>query len=152
MTILKAIVEEMEWICRDTAYNLEFIPTEKFDWKPAPTANSALDVANHVVDGIYQILGFLHGSSTGPKQLFAKNRAEAIRAILEVSAAYKKAVKDLKDKDLENKITLPWGERTILQVIQMPVTDMIHHHGQITYIQTLLGDTEMHFVTDDWKG
>ena len=38
-----------------------------------------------------------------------------------------------------------------MTAIELPVTDMTHHHGQITFIEILLGDTESHFVLEDWK-
>jgi hypothetical protein len=36
---------------------------------------------------------------------------------------------------------LLWATRAVL----IPVLDLLHRHGQICYLQTLLGDTEMHW-------
>ena len=43
-------------------------------------------------------------------------------------------------------LKLPFGEFPLSQAVSMPVVDLIHHHGQIAYIQTLLGDTEDHLL------
>jgi len=36
----------------------------------------------------------------------------------------------------------------LARAASLPVIDMIHHHGQIAYIQTLLGDEEFHFFEE----
>ncbi|HTE20118.1 MAG TPA: hypothetical protein VK689_17270, partial [Armatimonadota bacterium] len=40
--------QQMLWASKNAAYNLSFIPEDKLNWKPAPTANSALEIVNHV--------------------------------------------------------------------------------------------------------
>ena len=42
-------------------------------------------------------------------------------------------------------IELPFGTFPLAQCCGFPPFDVMHHHGQIAYIQTLLGDGEDHF-------
>ena len=37
------------------------------------------------------------------------------------------------------------GSFPFARAVSFPVIDAIHHHGQIAYIQSLLGDAETHF-------
>ena len=46
---------------------------------------------------------------------------------------------------LGDTIELPFGTFSLGQCSGFPPFDLMHHHGQIAYIQTLLGDQEDHF-------
>jgi hypothetical protein len=47
-------------------------------------------------------------------------------------------------------VRLPWGEVPFAELAVMRVLDVIHHHGQIAYLQALLGDKEVDFFEDGW--
>lgn len=49
MEDIKAVARLARWGAEDTAYQLDFIPDEKLDWKPIETFKSALDIVAEVV-------------------------------------------------------------------------------------------------------
>lgn len=52
--------------------------------------------------------------------------------------------------EAENRILhTSYGEFSVAQFAKVDLLVLIHH-GQIAYIQTLCGDTESHFVADDF--
>jgi uncharacterized damage-inducible protein DinB len=146
MNPMDGMAQQMTWAGSNTAYNLGFIPQDKLNWKPAPTANSALEIINHALLAIKGMTPVLGGGQFAPPQsapvTTLKDAQEQIRGAAEQYAA---ALRRLTPQDLERKIDLPFGSFTLAQAAGMPVVDLIHHHGQIAYIQTLLGDTESHF-------
>ena len=150
MNKIEDLVSRITWAGRNMAYNLEFTPKEKLAWQPAKTANSTLDVVNHAVSSVYFTLDLLTGQPSDRPT--AHNKKEAQALILDSVKAYETAIKKLTTADLEKKLKLSWGDEwTALRAIELPATDMLHHHGQVTYIQTILGDKESHFVPDDWQ-
>ncbi len=142
-TALQRMTEQASWAIKNTAYNLDFIPDEKFDWKPAETAKSALEVINHMLGSVQWTKGAI---------LNKKLEAEPVKTKAEAKAALKEAEKDfetfltgLTEDDLAKIVTMPWGEMPADFMVNLGVVDMIHHRGHICYIQTLLGDTDDHF-------
>jgi len=133
----------MDWARRNIAYNLEFVPEDKIDWKPAPTANSVLEIVNHSASVIARITVRIAGSGEA-NVVPATTRAEAKAAIAKSAGDFIAALHELTPDDLNRKVRMPWGEMPIAGAAMVAVVDTINHHGQITYIQTLLGDTESH--------
>lgn len=144
---LETIARQTEWAGKNTAHNLGFLPEDKLGWKPAPTAKSALEIVNHV--GGFT-LGMVHvareGAWTDPDFQPATNLKEAQELIERAATEYAAALREVNPSRLGESITLPFGTYPAYQVFSMPQVDLIHHHGQIAYLQTLLGDEEMHFT------
>ena len=46
---LEGLAGQIVFFSRNLAHNLDFIPDDKLDWKPAPTANSAMEVVRHLL-------------------------------------------------------------------------------------------------------
>ena len=58
-------------------------------------------------------------------------------------------LRSLTEEQLNSTVKFPTREMPMQFAMRMPVTEILHHHGQITYIQLLLGDTENHFFQPD---
>ncbi len=132
------------------AFNYDFIPEDKLDWKPAPTANSALEIAAHLVQAFNHLGAQTVASVTGanyPQTEAAAptTREEAKQQILSAAQNFTDVLKTVKPEDLSKKVDVGFGVFPLSFLIGMPMVDVIHHHGQIAYIQSLLGDTESHF-------
>jgi hypothetical protein len=129
------------------AYNLDFIPEDKLDWKPSPDANSALEVAAHVVhalNGMRPLLkggGFNMDHGAGPTDL-----ASAKAAVIEAASAFAEDLRNIDPAILGNSVETPVGAMPLGQVLTWGPFDLMHHHGQLAYIQTILGDKESHFA------
>jgi uncharacterized damage-inducible protein DinB len=146
MERFETLAEAVDWAGRNTAYNLEFIPDDRLDWKPAPTAMSALEIVNHMVFAMTAMLPALSGGDwSEPAFTRATNRAEAQELLRSAAAAYSAALRALLPGDLSRTVHHRMGPVPLSLGAAMPAIDVVHHHGQITYIQTLLGDTETHY-------
>ncbi len=149
MNPMEAMATQMDWIGRNTAYNLGFIAEDKLNWKPAPTASSAYEVIAHVVHFIQGMRPVLKGGEFAPPQITPPaTRKAAQDLITSATQEYAAALRQLTPADLGRTVQLPFGEFSLAQAAGMPVMDMIHHHGQIAYIQTILGDTESHLLME----
>ena len=67
MNPMEGMARQMNWVGRNTAHNLGFIPADKLNWKPAPTANSALEIIGHVVGFIKAMRPVLDGQPFAPR-------------------------------------------------------------------------------------
>lgn len=148
MNQLQGMAAEIGWATKNMAYNLDFIPDDKLDWKPAPTALSALEVVGHLLTAIAYFKESIENQSTGasPEELpKPTSRDEAKAKLVAAGEGYAQLLNSLSPEDAARKVELSFGSFPLSYVASMAVTDAVHHHGQIAYIQTLLGDTESHF-------
>lgn len=127
-------------ISQNIAFNLDFIPADKLTWKPAPTANSALEIVGHVV----QSLGALSAPDSSSLEV-PTDLAQAKQQLQKATDRFVQTWREASPQQLEqpSALGLTMGRFAVILVV-----DTINHHGQITYIQTLLGDTESHFAPE----
>lgn len=146
---LESLAGLLRWAAKNTAYNLKFIPDDKLAWKPSPEANSALEIVCHVTGAIRAMRPALDGGSeisfpapgTPPA-----TREEAQEMLTSAAEEYADALVKVSPADLGREITIAGTMKFALaRAASMPVVDVIHHHGQIAYIQSILGDKEFHF-------
>ncbi len=146
MSALETLAGQATFAGHNMAYNFDFIPEDKFDWKPAPEADSALAIANHVAQPLSGMLSMLETGKFKPEFTPATNREEAKQLVIRLSDAYAAKLRSLLPQDTEGTVQMPFGgEWPKMRALSIPVIDLIHHHGQIAYIQMLLGDTVSHF-------
>lgn len=123
-------------------FNLDFIPDDKLSWKPAPDAKSVLEIINHLAEFLNSISSRLE--SQDAEFVPAANRSQAKQVLARSAERFASAVHGATAQALGAKfrddmpLTLGW-------MATAATLDTIHHAGQIAYIQTLLGDTEIHF-------
>ncbi len=136
---------QLEWARKNINNNLDFFPDDKLNWKPAPTSKSVLEIVGHMTGTINMMTSALNGKEPGtlPK---ATTSEEAKALVSQVVDAHLAKLKALTPQELDSKITLPIGEFPGVVAAGLPVVEIINHHGQITYIETLLGDTESHLM------
>lgn len=147
---LQSFAETCRWAGNDLAYNLDFIASDRLDWRPAPTAKSAIEIVNHVILGIGSMLPLLRGKEWAmPEIPHVTTRQEAQERLREAAAEYADAMLKVPAQDLSRDVTI-WGNyHTWLgRAATMTVVDLIHHRGQVAYIQCLLGDVEDHFAAE----
>lgn len=145
---LQTFAETLRWAGQDTAYNLGFIPADRFQWKPAPSAKSAAEIVNHLLFSLHSMLPVLNGGEwQHPDFTEATGPEDAAALLTAVSEEYADKMLAIPAADLSRDVKI-WGHyHTWLgRAATMPVVDTIHHRGQIVYIQTLLGDVEDHFT------
>lgn len=143
---LEGIARLAEFAGNNIAYNLEFIPADKLAWKPEPTAKSALEIVHHVSNFLVGMAGMLSsGTFAPPQEAEPGDLASGQALIRNATGTYVQALLGLDPARLGETVELPFGTFPLARAASMPAFDLIHHHGQIAYIQTLLGDEESHF-------
>ncbi len=146
MKPLETHADELEWAAGNLAFNLDFIPDDKLDWKPAPTANSALEIVGHLLGAIdYAQARLAGGDGKSVEEQTLHTREQAKTRLISSAKKYAETLRAVEPSDLEKKMETPFGSFPLGLFATMPVTDTVHHHGQIAYIQSMLGDTESHF-------
>ena len=139
------LISTCEWFGKNFAWNLNALPDDKLGWKPAPSANSAFEVTQHAAASLRNMQIALEGGQYGTANLPVPTcHEEAQDMIIGAANAFADYLRTLEGEPTD-EVQLPWGAMPRARCIAMPVQDLVHHHGQIAYIQTLLGDTSNHF-------
>ena len=144
MTDLKVTARMVRWAAESMAFNLSQLPPDKLDWKPNPASKSALQIVGEVVGVMRMMLPMFQGGNfemqPGPE---LANLDEAQRLLAETSEEFAVAL-EAAGGTLERLVDLPFGQLWGSYAVTFGMIDLVHHHGQITYIQSLLGDAENH--------
>lgn len=145
MADLKAVARLVRWAAGSMAFNLAHLPEDKLDWKPNEGSKSALDVVGEVVFVMKSSLPVFEGGTLDFDLPRAKpgNLAEAQQWLSETSTQFA-ALLDAAGPELEKAIDTPFGQLWASSAVTFGLVDLLHHHGQITYLQSLLGDSENH--------
>jgi len=157
MEDLKAVAWMVRYGARSLAYNLEFVPEDRAGWKPDPAAKSPLEIAAEAVRAIRMYRPILEGPEypeprphIPPPATLEEARAQLLAAAEDYAAALEAA-----GPELDRPQAMPFGGVfRAYRAVCFPLLDLFHHHGQICYIQSLLGDREMHWsepaITDEF--
>lgn len=146
MKTLQPLMETILWAGQNYAYNLDFIPDDKLAWKPTPDAKSALEITGEVVGVIRSTITFFQTDNFPMDTIEFASRQEAQEALKDATAQYAEFLGRLGPQDLGGEVELPFGVMPKMQVLAYPMVETLHHHGQIAYIQSLLGDKDVHFL------
>ena len=146
MNPMDAMAGLLEWAGKNIAYNLDYIPDDKLNWKPEPGAKSALEIIQHTAGAMMSLQPLLTGGGFVPNEPpLPADREAAKQLIVAASGAYAEGMRHVNPELLGGSVDFPWGPMPFPQAASLAVLDSVHHHGQIAYIQTLLGDNEDHF-------
>lgn len=143
---LEGVARLSEWAGPDLAYNLDFIPEDRLDWKPAPDCKSALECAAEAAGFMKSMIPVLAGAEWKPSEHRPQSKAEIQEMLRTVSKEYADALRAIPPEKLGEMVSMPFGELPLGQLAGFPVVDAIHHRGQLCYLQTMLGDKENHFL------
>lgn len=146
MEELESAARLLRWMVSNFIHNLSFIPEEKLNWKPEPGVKSPLEIAAEVATGQRAMLPVFEGGNWTHLPLpQLTSRDEASQLLRETAEQYAAALESARPEQLDRFIDLFGNTVWVQRAVFLPVIDTMHHHGQITYIQSLLGDGEYHF-------
>ena len=161
MEDLKAVAWMLRYGVRSLVFNLEQIPEERAQWKPEPQAKSPLEIAAEVLRGMRMYRPIVDNPDfpkEWPKHPQPKTLAEARAMLVETAGEYAAAL-EAAGPELDRPQAMPFGGVfRAYRAVCFPLMDLFHHHGQISYIQSLLGDAETHWNAEAieqefaWKG
>ena len=146
MENLKIAAWMLRYGVRSLIHNLEAMPADRLDWKPEPNAKSALEIAGEVVGGMRMYRPILRGGEwdrSNPWPRFAT--LEEARSLLTQTAEEYATALEAAGPELNRLVDIAGGMLRAPRAALYPVMDLFHHHGQVCYLQTLLGDTDQHW-------
>lgn len=148
MEDLKTAAAMLRWAAANTDYNLGFIPVDKLDWKPGPAAKSPLEIMGEMISALRMMLPVLTGGEWTPAAFTRPVGLDDARSLFLAEAERYAEALEAAGPELHRQVTVAgaplWGSRVVL----FPLLDILHHHGQLAYIQSLLGDADNHFDTE----
>jgi hypothetical protein len=135
-----------------------FVPADKVGWKPLDEGRSVLDQCQEMAQCPAWCEQIISGDSLPAfdEEMFAKImeerkawptieacKAECNRRLESLF----KVIRSTSDEQLAKTKFLPFGggrEHTWQEMMDYPRWNFVYHLGQISYVQTLYGDKEMH--------
>ena len=151
MRVQDFIAGQTEVITEGLCRTIRAIPEDKLDWKPFDNGRSALDQMQECAVSPEIFLralnggGYVYTDDLKDKRKALKTVGEAEAALRNNTAELLKNIRELPDSRLEEPIDLPWGATwRLVDVANMHFWNLTYHVGQINYIQTMLGDFDMH--------
>ena len=144
-TPFELIAGQLDWAHKNINNNLDFVPADKLSWKPAPKAKSVLEIINHATETVHTFTSAISGAARTDLTP-ATDAASAKALVTQVIEAHQKLLQTLTPAEGEQTVSTPVGELPKAIAASLPVVELLNHHGQITYIETLLGDSESHLV------
>ena len=151
MRVQDFIASQTEVVMEGILRSVRALPADKLDWKPFDNGRSAMSQLQEcAVSPEIFIRALSGGGYVYTDDLKAKREAlttidAAERKLREGTGELLMAIRETPDSKLEDPIDLPWGATwRLVDVMNMHFWNLTYHVGQINYIQTLLGDFEMH--------
>ncbi len=152
------IANSARYMAQTITRSTPFVPADKRNWSPMGAARTTVDMVQECCEALEMFTNFM---KTGQPPRFDKAtmaaRAEALKKsppkledlfprLQKATEEYAETIEKLPDDKLFQMVSSPFGgqQMPLIQLVGMPTFNMVYHWGQINYIQTMLGDTEMH--------
>ncbi len=133
---------------------VQAMPADKQTWQPLDQGRTALNQAAECAVAAGLTVTTLNSRQLPPMEhdTFSKAIAEldsldkTLAALDANGEALAAAIEAFPTEELDNTIQLPWLPEpwSFAQIMLLPYWNTVYHIGQISYIQTLYGDKEMH--------
>jgi hypothetical protein len=143
---MESLARLLEWAGPDLAHNLDFVPDDRLHWKPAPDSKSALECAAEAALFAQSMVPVLEGAEWVRPDYSPGTKEEVQSLLRSASRDYAAALRRIPPEKLGDIVSTAFGDFALGQIAGFPVVDMIHHRGQVCYLQTMLGDRENHFL------
>lgn len=130
---------------------IEAIPQEKYSWRPDEGVRSVSEVILHIAASTYNLSSALGtplpaGLDTKTMEKSTTDKAEILKAINEAYAFSKASVDAVKDDQMNDMVTLPFGTFTKRSLIMIIATHSYEHKGQ------LIAYTRVNGIAPPWSG
>lgn len=147
----ETLAQQVRWAARNLSHNLDFLPADKLEWKPAPDAPSALEIVNHLLVGMRHAQSVIRaGRWLDETETLSpvSDLSTAKTRLVQIADEFALTLEAVQSDQMEQVLDAPFGELSLADFLRFEPIDIVHHHGQIAYIQQLLGDKEDHFDPD----
>lgn len=139
--------------CEDLRRCASHLSAEQAVWTPGGVARNAIAIVAHCAVSCRFFAAVLQGQPSPYRTASDMEAAiqrcgdmeRALRFLQEAVQALEEAIRALPDERLSSSMTMPWGESLEPQVVMlMPAMHLQYHLGQIAYLETAMGDDEVH--------
>ncbi len=135
-----------------------FVPSDKHNWSAMGAARTTVDMVQECCEALERVTNFMKTGQplTRDPQAMAA-RAELLKKsppkledlfprLQKATEEYAQTLEKMPTEKMMEMVPAPMGNVQVpmIQRVSLPVYNLIYHWGQINYIQTMLGDTEMH--------
>lgn len=150
MTYLSALVPLIEDAYTDLFKNAAALK-DNLDFKAAPTCRTPLEILNECVTVPAFLTATIASQALAPMDDQTWERADlnSLEACIaeweKAKAPFLDAIANFPEAKLMENIETPWGTFSWRDFIAYAYWNPMWHAGQLAYIQTINGDTEMHF-------
>ena len=152
------VIQTTERAVEDLFRTARAVPEDKLNWKPMDNGRSTLSVLQECAQFPLIAVPMLLTRQMPPfthdvmvKAIEERSKWETLEECEEIcrnnSEELYKAIREFPDSDLQHTIVLPFGGgmvRSMADIMMMHYWNTTYHFGQLNYLQTLLGDKEMH--------
>lgn len=130
---------------------IDAIPQDKYTWRPDEGVRSVSEVLLHIAASTYNLSSALgkplpEGLDTQNLEKSTTNKDEILKYINEAYAFATTAVAEVKDDQMNDMVTLPFGNFTKRSLIMIVATHSYEHKGQ------LIAYTRVNGITPPWSG
>jgi len=147
-------IVEMTNSATDVLFNMaKAMPEDKLDWKPMDNGRSVMDQVEECAKSPMFFMSLLatENSDQNSEHNVEQDAAQKLTVTeweTECKTNNQKLLallSQLSDEELEQQVELPWGgTASKADVIGYQHWNLVYHQGQISYIQTLYGDLDLH--------
>jgi len=129
---------------------LKYTPDDKLDWVPMGAAKTPRAIIVECAAGNKWMAAELRGEENAAgvwrdtKAVDYPTRGALAEFVEASQAEVLAAIEALTEEQLDQKRKVFWGEETVRDLMWLGMIHTNYHVGQLNYIQTLWGDTEMH--------
>ncbi len=149
----RQVVERIRQSAEGLAVNLKAMPADKAAWKPFDKGRSAFEMVAEC-GVISRKTAETLCTREDPRMnctVFRQIQAEtdtiekATQLLQDGTDALVAAIEAFSEEHWEDTVTMPRGQvLTFVEFVQLVYWNNTYHNGQISYIQTLYGDTELY--------
>lgn len=156
MTYQEQIIRLTESGNRDFLRSVRATAEDKLEWKALDEGRTVLGMAQECAQSAlwFAIMLEKRTGTPFPMDDYPKMQAERAawslddceRIMQENTERLAAATRATPDEDLEQVLTLPWGDikASLADIMAYHYWNVTYHLGQVNFIQTLYGDKEMH--------
>jgi uncharacterized damage-inducible protein DinB len=135
---------------------LNTTPPDKRNWAPSKSARSVKDLVAHCASSIPFMIDFLNGvpfpftnmvemdDACLAQEREFESAEQAVELLEKNSDGYMEWLNALSLDQLNSVLNTPMGSFPMASAITFPADHLRGHAAQMEYIQTILGDREMH--------
>jgi hypothetical protein len=138
-------------------YNFSFVPDDKLNWSPSPTARTPMQILSHTAVIAQSLVSMLNGigSDASLETVLASlkkaeseltDREQAIMVLKDGVSKALEAMKALKPEQLSTIVNHPFMNAPIATWMNLYWRHLDMHTAQIEYLQSCWGDNEFHFA------